>query len=235
MSAPSALLSLLLVTALTVSAEATDYCTDITTCSDHTMCKYTTDGPSSSCSKVLERGVTDAQKTEIVDAHNAIRRAVKAGDYLHKNLPAAQTMPDLQWDAELATIAQRLANQCVFKHDLCRDVARFQVGQNMANAQVMQGSPANWTAVVNGWFFKELEKFSQSQTDLTFTESSYKNGIGHLTQVIWGNTTVVGCGFIGTEYKYVVDGFTYDLVDRLLVCNYGATGNVIGHQIYKAA
>ena len=36
-------------------------------------------------------------------------------------------MLELSWDQELAAVAQRLADQCVFSHDCaeCRSVARF--------------------------------------------------------------------------------------------------------------
>ena len=41
--------------------------------------------------------------------------------------PPASNMLELSWDQELAAVAQRLADQCVFSHDCaeCRSVARF--------------------------------------------------------------------------------------------------------------
>ena len=41
--------------------------------------------------------------------------------------PPASNMMELEWDEELAMVAQRLADQCVFSHDCaeCRSVARF--------------------------------------------------------------------------------------------------------------
>eukprot|EP00004_Rigifila_ramosa_P004329 TRINITY_DN1473_c1_g1_i2.p1 TRINITY_DN1473_c1_g1~~TRINITY_DN1473_c1_g1_i2.p1 ORF type:complete len:159 (+),score=19.76 TRINITY_DN1473_c1_g1_i2:3-479(+) len=46
---------------------------------------------------------SSSEQTEIVNAHNVIRRAVN---------PPAQTMPDLVWSSAIATDAQNWADQC---------------------------------------------------------------------------------------------------------------------------
>ena len=114
--------TLLLAATVTTSMADTDYCT-ITTCtgSQHTMCLYTSDAASSACPQAgLQRGVSAAEQTEILSAHNTIRQDVKDGVYANYSLPAAQTMPDLTWDDELATVAQRWIDQCSSSsHDQC--------------------------------------------------------------------------------------------------------------------
>jgi len=49
---------------------------------------------------------------------------------------------------------------------------------------------------------------------------------GHYTQLVWADTTKIGCGRI--KYK---DEKNWDTI--LLVCNYGPCGNRIGDKIYE--
>ena len=225
------LCAVFLLLASAVAADP-DFCTteSCVTPEHHTMCLYPGDGAASSCSAVQERGVTAGDQEEILRAHNTIRQDVKSGVYVDKNLPAAEVMPDLTWDAELAAVAQRWVDQCAGGHDECRNVPRFSVGQNLAASW---GYPRNWTAnAVGQWFFKELPLFQQQ--DLTYTSGQ---GTGHLTQIIWAETTKVGCGYIAVEDSQIMPGYT--LVKRTYICNYGPGGNVIvnnvGQQIYPAA
>ena len=223
---------LLLLMLTVLAATDTDYC-NIQSCvngRDHTLCRYTGDEAAARCGTVVERGVSGEDRDEILRAHNTIRRDVKSGVYADKNLPKAQSMPELIWDDELATVAQRWVDQCLGGHDKCRDVPRFAVGQNYAASW---GYPKDWTMnAVGQWFFKELPLFLQQ--DLTFTPGQ---GTGHLTQVIWAETTTIGCGYIAVEDSQIFPGFT--LVKRIYICNYGPAGNVImnnvGKQIYLAA
>ena len=196
---------------------------------DHTLCQFPTNQTAPQCGTVVERGVSSGEREEILTAHNTIRRDVKTGKYADKNLPAAKEMPDMKWDDELATVAQRWADQCESGHDQCRDVPRFYVGQNFAASW---GYPKDWTSnAVGQWFFKELPLFQQK--DLTFAPGK---GTGHLTQVIWAETTRIGCGYIAVEDTQIVPG--YILVKRTYICNYGPAGNIImsgvGKQIYTA-
>ncbi|XP_043231874.1 venom allergen 5-like [Amphibalanus amphitrite] len=231
------MLSLVLLPLLVAGGAAdTDYC-NIASCvsafvtsEDHTLCKFPANQTASRCGTVVERGVSSEDQDEILEAHNAIRRDVKNGVYADKNLPAAREMPELKWDEELATVAQRWVDQCQGGHDKCRNVPRFYVGQNYAASW---GYPKNWASnAVGQWFFKELPLFQQQ--DLTFT---FGTGTGHLTQVIWAETTRVGCGFIAVEDTQIVPGYT--LVKRTYICNYGPGGNImvngVGKQIYYAA
>ncbi|KAF0298536.1 Venom allergen 3 [Amphibalanus amphitrite] len=121
-------------------------------------------------------------------------------------------MPDLQWDSELAAIAQRWANQCKENHDQCRNVKRFQVGQNAAWTW---GSPLDWTkGAMQGWFQEELPYFRQN--DLVFRSGRDPGSgkqIGHLTQIIWADTKYIGCGYSASP-----EG---SWVKRSYICNYG--------------
>ena len=135
----------LLVLTLAAWARATDYCA---VCTDHTMCQFPTDGPADSCPEVLEHGLAPGDKEEILAAHNAIRSQVKAGNFSEFGLPAAQVMSDLTWSEALATVAQRWAYQCEFKHDTCRNLKDLMVGQNLAAAWQMPWTSKSWASVV---------------------------------------------------------------------------------------
>ncbi|KAL0129680.1 hypothetical protein PUN28_001742 [Cardiocondyla obscurior] len=129
-------------------------------------------------------------------------------------------MPDLVWDDELASIAQRWANQCNFNHDQCRNVGRFSVGQNIA-ITYSSGENKSLESMIQSWY-DEVTKFDKNEI------FSYKFDpqTGHYTQVIWADTTTVGCGRI----KYKKNNWN----THYLVCNYGPSGNWIGQKVYKA-
>lgn len=133
--------------------------------------------------------------------------------------PPSSNMMALKWNDELAEIAQRWANQCIDDHDENRSVAKYpRVGQNLFSSWKW---PSDGSVVVpiqqsiQGWL-DELRLFK----DLGYNISRVANfgAIGHFTQMIWAETTDVGCGFSGFESD---GGWT-----RLLVCNYGPGGNV---------
>ena len=75
-------------------------------------------------------GLTDGQKASIVSAHNSLRSKVATGAEGRGSpgpQPPAADMMEMTWDDELASVAQRWADQCQFGHDTSRDVDRFQV------------------------------------------------------------------------------------------------------------
>ncbi|KAF2349105.1 CAP domain, partial [Trinorchestia longiramus] len=115
------------------------------------------------------------------------------------------------WDAELAAVAQRHADQCRFKHDCseCRAVERFPVGQNLYMSYATDGDlGGGWKEAVYGWF-NEVKSFPNSYID-PFT---FKHSTGHYSQMMWATTTHVGCG-----YRFFKEGNWYK---KLYICNYG--------------
>ncbi|KAL0272521.1 UNVERIFIED_CONTAM: hypothetical protein PYX00_005457 [Menopon gallinae] len=186
-------------------------------CKDHTMCLYQGIGPS--CVDVGEGGVTETEKVLIVDLHNQYRRKIAKG--LEKRgqegpQPEAANMRLMMWDDELATIAQRWADQCRFQHDKCRKTAKYKVGQNLFWSFSDPIRPRNWTEAITAWY-DEVELFDAKKVgkyEFNFTT-------GHYTQLVWHNSYAVGCG--RRDYGG----------NKLYACDYGPAGNFLRMPMYE--
>lgn len=184
----------------------------------HTLCR--TKGVSNSCGKVYNRGISEKDQWKILDHHNRLRARVATGATFQ---PPASNMMELEWDNELAAIAQRHADQCQFQHDCvdCRKVSRFDVGQNLFVSYGYLRDGIDWNQPMTAWFDDEIDLFPASHV----TPFKYIQKTGHYSQMMWGTTTKVGCGFTTyTKGKFIA---------RLYVCNYGKAGNMIGGSMYK--
>lgn len=77
--------------------------------------------------KVFPMQVTETDKKDIVNLHNELRRRLAKGLEQRGSpgpQPSAANMRELQWDEELAMMAQTHAQQCTFKHDVNRNVGK---------------------------------------------------------------------------------------------------------------
>jgi len=191
--------------------------------SDHTMCKYP--GPSDECTaKMKFRELSDAARTAILDKHNELRSRVALGQ--EPNQPGAANMIKLVWDQELENIAQRLADQCIFQHDSNRvKLDGTSVGQNVF---IMGSSVQASEAEIQASAGDSVQAWYEEVTDPGFNPTninpySFSSGTGHYTQVVWADTSSVGCGSV-----YFEDGF----YKNLIVCNYAKAGNFIGSSMY---
>ncbi|KAF0288689.1 Protein ABHD15 [Amphibalanus amphitrite] len=87
---------------------------------EHQLCNRRP--PSSSCGRLLWRGTTPQQRKHVLEMHNVIRSQVARGNVQGFDgfLPPAADMIELEWDDELAEIAQAHVEKCKFLHD-CGD------------------------------------------------------------------------------------------------------------------
>lgn len=197
----------------------TDYCG---ISSAHTMCLY--QGPSVACGNLLGSGVSDSEKATIVHLHNQVRAKVANGQEDRGSpgpMPSASNMKELQWDDEIASVAQRWAEQCSFGHDQIRDVSRFAVGQNVfMSSSTDSSAPVDWDQAINGWY-DEVKDYSNQNIDI----SRFSTETGHFTQVVWADTSRIGCGSVVYKDEAWVNRFT--------VCNYGSAGNFGGQRLYQ--
>ena len=140
-------------------------------------------------------------KNEILAAHNKYRRAVG--------------VPPLQWSDTVASSAQQWANELArtrsFQHSNNR-----RYGENLWMGTAGRFS---FTQMVDGWG-SEKQYFIPNRTFPNVSNTDKWQDVGHYTQVIWRNTTQVGCALTsggGNDY---------------LVCQYSPAGNVIGQRVY---
>ncbi|XP_073982923.1 venom allergen 5 [Rhodnius prolixus] len=169
--------------------------------------------------QVLSREVSPEEQQLILDVHNRYRQAIALGKI--RGQPTGSNMIEMSWDDELANMAQQWADNCVFRHDtnIRRTSRRFPVGQNLAISWSSPtpnkyGEAAEWAAQIRNWFNE------------VYTSGNDIKKSGHYTQVVWGDSYLVGCG-----YTYYKDPRKNGYV-KLYVCNYGPAGNVIGEPPY---
>lgn len=165
---------------------------------------------------LITTGITESDKIEILEAHNRLRSQVAQGQV--PGQPGAQNMREMHWDEELAQRAQQWANECYFEHDPSRYTNRFTMGQNLAIvwSTAPLSNHVSFSSRIQNWF-NEVQKYAWG--------SRWSAKTGHYSQLVWGDTNLVGCGF-----SYYQDGTRFN---KLWVCNYGPGGNVVGHQPYS--
>jgi pathogenesis-related protein 1 len=135
-----------------------------------------------------------------LDAHNQLRDEVG--------------VPPLVWDDRLAQIAQEFANRLALKNRGEEFVLEHSqtpgLGENVAGGFVTGDRPE--IRIFKGWGTNEKVNFNPA------TKRCYDGKIcGHYTQIVWRNTTKVGCAVtINENGKYI------------LVCNYDPRGNFNG-------
>ncbi|KAL0939578.1 pathogenesis-related protein [Colletotrichum truncatum] len=138
---------------------------------------------------------SDQQKA--LDAHNAARAEVG--------------VPDLVWDATLASNAQEWATHLLSVGDLTHS----QTNSEGENLYMQYSTDAPNVNAANAWLGeKSLYKGE------TISADNYM-GFGHYTQAVWKSTTKVGMAF-ATDSK----GATY------VVARYSPPGNYLGEKPY---
>jgi len=139
---------------------------------------------------------------------SADQRAILA---YHNKVRADVGVGPLRWNSNLAGFAQQWADH------LATSSCRMQHRQpNNYGENLYIGTAGHYTAVdaAKGW---ETEK--KLYHGEVITEKNYKP-IGHYTQMVWRDTTTVGCG------EAVCNGML------LVVCNYNPPGNYLGRKPY---
>lgn len=170
--------------------------------------------------------MTDQEIQQILDLHNGYRNRTASGAEREAfKFPSASNMLQVQWDQELADIAQIHATQCEFEHDCnqCRQVDDYQVGQNLYQRRTSWHNPTpDWSKAISS-FYEEI-----GITPLKVL-SKFKGGPhGHFTQVVWADTWKIGCGY--SAFKINDSLFK---TEEIYVCNYGPSGNLRGQKMYK--
>eukprot|EP01124_Arcella_intermedia_P035026 TRINITY_DN8825_c0_g1_i2.p1 TRINITY_DN8825_c0_g1~~TRINITY_DN8825_c0_g1_i2.p1 ORF type:complete len:497 (-),score=121.45 TRINITY_DN8825_c0_g1_i2:68-1558(-) len=127
----------------------------------------------------------------------------------HQTERAKFGIPNLIWDCKLAQVAQNYANSCPgLSHSTTATSAYGTgeyVGENLAVASGMDPTASGWVGEKSSW---------------TCSTNACSGVCGHYTQMIWAQTTRVGCG--------LKKGCTSGGWPNILVCNYAKGGNYVG-------
>lgn len=151
--------------------------------------------------------VTQSQRDTILNLHNMIRS--------HYNLPK------LVWDMNIEKQAQSWADSLqktgVFAHS--SSIFRKWMWENLYTS-VSSGQKLllNWYDAVTSWLNEWQDYDYNSNTCKSWSLC------GHFTQIVWKNTTKIGCGQ-STRKKWKITTLYW-------VCEYDPPGNYVGERPY---
>lgn len=157
----------------------------------------TTTQPPQTTTQSTGSSYTPAQAAEILDAHNVRRN--KFG------------IPNLTWDPEIASFAQSWADTMA-KNNRMSHSTNKKYGENVYYSMSSRGAPlSSGEKLLTSWFDEEW-------VDYDYTTNSCKPGkmCAHATQVVWKDTTLVGCG----------RGVNNNSNSEFVSCNYFKPGNM---------
>jgi len=145
---------------------------------------------------------------EMLSAHNSVR--------ISATPTPNPALPTLTWSTDTAATAQAWADQCQFRHN----PNRGNLGENIAAATPNHLSTMG---VVQNW--------AAESAHYNYGTNSCAGGqtCGHYTQIVWRNTTQVGCATKLCDENSPFSGFTQW---RIWVCNYSPPGNIAGQRPY---
>uniref|UniRef100_A0A1I7RI48 SCP domain-containing protein n=2 Tax=Bursaphelenchus xylophilus TaxID=6326 RepID=A0A1I7RI48_BURXY len=156
----------------------------------------------------------------VLKNHNRYRRDLAHGNVVNKDgrsLPSAKNMYEFKYNLGLEKIAKKWAERCKFEHSppekrQFTGEAMYTWTQNIDPSILVDNATEFW--------WKELPNFGIDPT-LEFTPKEFSKGIGHFTQMAWGDTTSVGCAVkLCPQFAF-------------LVCNYSPAGNIFHKPIYQ--
>jgi pathogenesis-related protein 1 len=132
---------------------------------------------------------------ELLAAHNAVRYRIG--------------VPPLRWSERLAARSYESAITMVV-YSQFRHTPRLPYGENLYEIRGGNASPA---MVVDAWASEDVDY------DYRWNRCRAEK-CGHYTQIIWRDTTEVGCAMARSSFREV------------WVCQYSPPGNVVGQRPY---
>ena len=124
--------------------------------------------------------------------------------------------PPLQWDRELAAAAQEYAETCPSGHD---DTLPHYLGETVAfNAHpyaYLVESEQRWSEVISSWHDEQVKSFN-------FTTGTSTAKMSDFTQLVWNETTHVGCGYYRECHNVYASSGMYN---NVAICRFSPRGN----------
>ncbi|XP_047036355.1 neurofilament heavy polypeptide-like [Helicoverpa zea] len=196
----------------------------------HVACQFPDSGPGPSCERYTQIKFTNDLKHFITHYLNRRRQRIAAGNERVRggvHLPKPQVMMLVEWDRELAVLAQRLADQCHFVHDDCRATVRYPyAGQTVGEVRWRRSSESDELSaqrairrVLDAWW-GERRRVQPKQLTAPFRLTAKGTVWGHFSQLAVWNLQAVGCGAVrhGAHQSRL-----------LLVCDFSHT-NMLGQR-----
>ncbi|CAH1641428.1 unnamed protein product [Spodoptera littoralis] len=196
----------------------------------HIACQFPDSGPGPSCERYTQIKFTNDLKHFITHYLNRRRQRIAAGNERVRggvHLPKPQIMMLVEWDRELALLAQRLADQCHFVHDDCRATVRYPyAGQTVGEVRWRRSSDSDELSaqrairrVLDAWW-GERRRVQPKQLTAPFRLTAKGTVWGHFSQLAVWNLQAVGCGAVrhGAHHSRL-----------LLVCDFSHT-NMLGQR-----
>lgn len=143
----------------------------------------------------------DINSDEIVKAHNVYREALG--------------LNPLTWSDSLAQSAQQWANHLAEIHEIVHS------DNNSYGENIWGGTTGvlSFTQMVDSWGDEKNDYIPGSTFPNVSTTGNWQD-VGHYTQMIWRNTTEVGCGLMNDDQN------------DFLVCQYNPPGNDNGQNVF---
>lgn len=149
--------------------------------------------------------LSPAQINTLLAEHNAVRAEVG--------------LDPLTWSADAASFAQSwadnlAANGFALQHSSWEARRPQNLGENLFWSAGQQSTPAQ---VVGSW--------ASEKQDYNYPQNTCDAVCGHYTQIVWKDTTAVGCGMVGGNHPQYGR-------QEIWVCNYNPAGNYRGQKPY---
>jgi len=158
--------------------------------------------------------------SESTSAHNKWRNMLNNGELENQPRPSP-FIQDVVYDANLANLAKTHSERCVWEHSGAG-------GENLyAYSRFINDPGLNVNRAVDLW--------SDEYKNYNYDSNKSHNGkvIGHYTQVVWDDSTRVGCGIASCSPLYTSQGEVLFSNSTVLTCRYKQPGNWVGHKPYS--
>jgi pathogenesis-related protein 1 len=172
----------------------------------------------------------------ITAAHNAVRAMV------HTSIP----LPPLTWSQTLADYAQQWATSLASNPSTCAapqhrpgsELVAVDYGENLAtfggagfgnrdgstpvNVSTALQAVDAWASEVMCWTYGTIR--GTEQCNMTCSVALHSDGCGHYTQIVWRQSTQLGCGVATCKNG--------SRTQDIWICNYAPAGNFVGKAPY---
>ncbi|GAB7336025.1 hypothetical protein MBLNU13_g08845t1 [Cladosporium sp. NU13] len=146
-------------------------------------------------------------------------------EYHHNVHRANHSAPDLTWNDTLAATAEKIGKTCSYEHMMTMDGGGY--GQNIAAGVKAD----NVSAVITELFYNGEERAYADAGNYGKSGSAFDNSNfhvwGHMTQIVWTNTTSVGCATVDCSATGLANTGG-NVSPYFTVCNYYPPGNYEG-------